>query len=168
MTDLVSTTDFKEKVTEKVRATFMDIIPEEALNELVQKEINDFFNVTSENFTLKVTANRFGYNNGNDAEVEMRVSPFRHLVWQQVRNLVDPALKGIFESEEWKTEVAYDNLGKQEVRINELLDAKLEQYVTIMAKAMFQQAFGAAVEASKADTSQQVIEKLQQNGINAW
>lgn len=168
MTDLVVATDFKEKVTSKVRDTFMDLIPEETLNELVQKEINDFFNVTSEKFRIVIENRNFGYSNSGSASVEMMVSPFRALVWEEVKSLVMPSLKKIFESENWKTEVAYDNMGKQEVRVSELLDAKLEQYVTVMAKAMFQQAFGAAVEASKMDIDQQVVNKLQQNGINAW
>ena len=41
--ELINAADIKEKVVEQVKVSFMNLIPEDSFAELVEKEINAFF-----------------------------------------------------------------------------------------------------------------------------
>lgn len=87
----ISTTAFIDKVKEKVKNQFVDLIPEEAWDGMIKKEIDSFF---SGNDTVKFTIEK-GSGWGNNS-VHMRfdegITPFKALVWDvcfsEVRNKV--------------------------------------------------------------------------------
>ena len=162
--DLVLPEDFKTKVSNRVRDIFMDLIPDDTLNEMVAKEIKAFFENADQTYRV-----REGTGYGAVKQFETMCSPFRLMVWNEVRTLVEPKLQTIFNSEEWKTETIWNSdTHMTEVQISELLDAKLEKVATLMAKNMFQNMFSQAVVAVKADLTNDVRQTLQTMGINGY
>lgn len=151
--------DFNERVTNKVRDVFMDLIPNEQLDSLVQKEIKAFFEESNQQYTIVESSSY-----SSTKKIDSSVTPFRMLVWTEVGRLVGPKLQEIFGSDQWKTEVIHTDTG-QDVALSELLDKKLDDMVTRMAKTMFTNMFEQAVGAAKYELTQDIKNSLNQSGI---
>ena len=149
--------DFKTKVSSRVRDIFMDLIPDDTLNEMVGKEIKAFFE--AENQVYKV-CDEYGF--GSTKKLETLCSPFRLMVWNEVRKLVEPKMQEVFNSDEWKTETVWSNdTQMHELHISELLDAKLGKAVTTMSKNLFRDMFGAAIKQAKLEATQDIEQRIQ-------
>lgn len=153
--------DFQKRVTEHVQSTFLNLLPEQAFAELVEKEIDAFFNATSENFKLTRLGSSWG---SGDYALTQRVSPFRQMVWHEVHKLVDVRLKEHFESEGFSSAVHFDEFGEVHT-LNALMEDKLEKMATKLAAAMFSNMFGQAVTAAKHEVVQEVMEQVNANRV---
>ena len=161
-TGLALNQDFKERVTNKVRDVFMELISEETLTELVNAEIKAFFEVESSTYTSRSLG---GY--GNQREFVTSCTPFRLIVWEEVRKQIQPKLQEVFDSDAWKTETFWVG-NEQQTQINELLEKKLESMVTKMAASMFHNMFAQAVQGAKWDLQNDVQTILQNAGVNSY
>lgn len=87
----LTTSTFIDKVKEKVKNQFVDLIPEEAWDGMIKKEIDSFF---SGNATVKFTIEKeSGWRNNNThIRFDEGINPFKALVWDvcfsEVRNKV--------------------------------------------------------------------------------
>lgn len=87
----LTTSTFIDKVKEKVKNQFVDLIPEEAWDGMIKKEIDSFFSGNSTvSFTI-TKANGWG-NNSTTINFSEGINPFKALVWDvcfsEVRNKV--------------------------------------------------------------------------------
>lgn len=95
MTDLTTFQQVQDKIKEQVKVQFFNMLPDDAFQKLIDEEINAFFEVKGAEYTVKQSR---GYN-GDKLVAEL--SPFRALVWEQVRELTKARMKVVFESEEF-------------------------------------------------------------------
>lgn len=111
---------------ERIRAAVMDLIPEEQLDKLIQTEIEAFFKPDADFiFESKQT----GY--GNKMVAQVPVSPFRVIVWDQLRAIVSPMLeKALVARQEHLKDMLEDHF-KQKVSpdFNEGFDKALDLMV---------------------------------------
>lgn len=151
--------DFQKRITEHVQQTFFNLLPEQAFADLVQKEVDAFFNATSEDF--KIVSLGSGWSS-NGYALTQRVSPFRQMVWNELHKLVDAKLKEHFESEGFTSVVAFDQFGESHT-LNELMEGKLEAMATKLASAMFTNMFGQAIQMAKTEMVGDVMEQVNAN-----
>jgi len=156
---------FNEKVTQKVRDVFLDLLPEDAFTDLVNKEVSAFFEESAE-FTI-TKGNNGGYNRPSTPDtIGGKVSPFRLIVWEAVNKMVRDKIQAHLHSDKFRTDVTYNEFGQQQVEeLNEFMDAKLEHFAMGMAKNMFKDLFASAIEQSKMTTMNEVNNALAQRGI---
>lgn len=114
--------DFKKILQEKVLNAFMGLIPEETLNQYLEKEIKAFFEyeqiLTIDKKQIKIpnpNGNRSGYGYGNDPTItkdefviSAPMAPFRQLVWSELYSYLQPIIKQQIEDETTKTHKALD------------------------------------------------------------
>jgi hypothetical protein len=85
---ITSTKDFREVVREKIVSTFMSLIPEQELENLIKKEINDFFN-SNEKMTFQIQS---VYTGVQLSAMTGYGSTFRQLVWTELHRIVHPKI----------------------------------------------------------------------------
>lgn len=106
-TEVTLPTSFKDIVRERILSTFMDLIPKEEIDRLVEKEIKDFFE-TEVLLTVNPTkveiknpqfepTKRVGYGNEPTLTREClafgsQMTPFRQLVWSTLHQVLQPRL----------------------------------------------------------------------------
>lgn len=95
MTGLVTMKDVQDKILEQVKVSMFNLLPDEKVQELVEKEIAAYFDCCTENFVVP------SVHYGNKYEIKAAVSPFRLLVWQQLNDILSDNLNKIFKSEEF-------------------------------------------------------------------
>lgn len=124
---------FKDVIRERILSAFMDLIPKEKIDELVELEIKAFFETdqlltvtqtTIEVDNPKYEAGSYGY--GNDKRIKRdamvlgsKMTPFRQMVWATLHTALAPQLLAIINDEgselrvslqEWLTEKAKPDL----------------------------------------------------------
>jgi hypothetical protein len=101
----------------------MDLIPKEKIDELVDKEINAFFE-TEQLLTVEVTkvevdnpnyepSRGYGYNNEKKITREAiafgsKMTPFRQLVWTELHQHLQPKIKALLTAEDSKVKAEMD------------------------------------------------------------
>lgn len=96
MTTEVSTTDFHERVREKIREATMGLLTDEVIDKHIEREFNAFFNDPTEVYVL-VERSRGGYYGSGTFGLEC--SPFRVMVWTALNEYLKPKLNDLMKSE---------------------------------------------------------------------
>jgi len=161
MTNKISISEgFNEKVTQKVRDVFLDLLPEDVFTDLVNKEVSAFFEESVE-FTITKGS---GFTRPDT--IASKVSPFRLIVWEAVNKMVREKIQAHLHSDKFRTDVTYNEFGLQQVEeLNEFMDAKLEHFAMSMAKNMFKDLFASAIEQSKMTAMVEVNDALSRRGM---
>lgn len=125
-----------EGVKDRIKATFVSLIPDDKWDEMVQKEINDFFNATSK----LAIAER--YKTGSYWEkylvVEADQSPFRALVWAECMNKAASIVKEKITTE-YLTKISdteFDTNDEMKKLIEDALPKATQQFFANMADQM--------------------------------
>lgn len=157
---LMSNKDFSERVTEKVRDVFMDLIPDDKLAELVSKEVSAFFDGEVD---FLVTEKQ-GYGSAQ-GKVISRVSPFRLIVWETVNKLVRDKINEHLESDQFKVDLYYNEFGQSQVHeLNEFMEKKLEAFTMEMSRNMFRDLFATAINASQQAARSEIQQSIANRG----
>lgn len=157
--------DYKERVTNKVRDIFMELIPEDTLTQMVTKEIQAYFD--AENVTLTLVQGEQNWGRSTNGKIETTVTPFRAQVWNEVTKLVRPKLEEVFRSEQWTAVAQYQD-GHTRYALSEFLDQRLQTIAISLASAMFKDMFGQAVQMAQAGAADEVLQRLRNNGMNIY
>lgn len=77
----------QEKISEKIKETYLDLLPKEELDLLVKNEIDAFFNEETKS-SFRVEYKSGNWNNPNTFEFTSseNMSPFRKMVWLNLIN----------------------------------------------------------------------------------
>ncbi|WP_396180189.1 hypothetical protein [Flavobacterium sp.] len=152
--DLTTFQQVQEKIKESVKVQFFNMLPDEAFQAMIEKEIAAFFEVQGAEFTIKRGSSSYDH-----AKLVAEVSPFRIMVWEQVKTLTTARMKDVLESEEFRQ--ACMGAGQE----SQLKDCALSRYDALavaMAGVFFQRVMGEAMFQAKND----VYNSLQSAGIN--
>lgn len=140
--NLTLTGDFKDRIRAKLRETIAGLIPDDALDSMLEAEIKEFFH-TQQLLTVtetKVTVDNPQYDHkrssgyGNQPQLERsalvfgsKMTPFRQLVWSEVHQWLSPKVKKILDSEH--------NFAVTE--LNQWLSDKVTPTVQVTYRTMF-------------------------------
>lgn len=113
-----------EGVKDRIKTTFVSLIPDEQWDGLVQREIDAFFQpvkYTNSQSTQQVWRNNVGYVFEGQEVVEVEMSPFRKLVWAFCEDRLKESLKQhvneTYFNDQWP--VQQDNLKAEMKKIIE-------------------------------------------------
>jgi hypothetical protein len=143
--------DLKEKISEQIKVSIFNLLPEDKITQMVEGEINAFFEEASANYwTIEESGGAYG---GSRREaIKARVSPFRLLVWNQLSKHLEQQLKELFESEEFISRCV---IGDADVK-KDIQDAAMlrqERIALNLASSMFDRMIGESLLSGQAETS---------------
>jgi hypothetical protein len=94
MNEVSTNVTFVDKVKEKIKNTFADLIPEEQWDEMIQKEINSFFEDKQKITISEIKKYANGsWRNEEFLVKEMEISPFRAMVYAECIQKTNQTLK---------------------------------------------------------------------------
>jgi hypothetical protein len=144
----------QDRITETVRSQFGMLIPEEQFNELIKKEIKEFFE-TEVAYDWEVRQVDNWSNHTRREKLKLNITPFRQQVWSEVRKLVDNHIQTTITTGDFETNIIssinVDNESIVETHLSAMLETKLQEIAPKMASAMFKDMFGQAVINAKAE-----------------
>lgn len=82
----------QEKISEKIKEQFFDLLPKEDLEELIKKEIDSFFSEKTK-ASFKVLSSNSWDNKDTNMEFSGDISPFRQMVWINIIQQTNETLK---------------------------------------------------------------------------
>lgn len=121
---------FQDKVRDRIRAAFVELIPEDQWNALVQKEIDAFLTTREERVS--------GYS--YETRVVVRPSALRQAVWDVLAEEAKKRARVMLDSPEWQSMWN----GEREV-LGESLAKFVEEAAPVLLKSMFTNAVQTAV-----------------------
>lgn len=100
-TSVVNFTGIKEKIVERVKVSFFEMLPDDQFTKMVNDEIKAFFEATVEEFSIKeIDSNKNAWASRLDkVKLTVPVSPFRAIVWNQCHELVNTKLDDVFKDD---------------------------------------------------------------------
>jgi len=159
----------KEALQERVRQQFLEVIPEDQWDAMIQKEIEAFF---VDSHYVKITEEEKkqpGYYNSHKTYTarHINMTPFRSMVYEELWKLVSKRLQDALTEEKFFATVMPDTLSTQdvtgsndlnvimggEVKMDEFFKSIMESMAPIIVREMFSSFF--------AQTADQVRQMLQ-------
>jgi hypothetical protein len=158
--NLPISTEMQQNLSLRIKDMLMGMIPDDRINDMIQKEISAFF--TEENAEFTFTEESAGYHSDKRQRMHTRVSPFRAMVWAECSKHAKKMIGDFFEnpesqffaiaSQEWigtpgQPGGGYVNVGGA---LSVAMEERLKEHALEMASNMFRGIFASAVEASRA------------------
>lgn len=156
MTQLMNMQDVQAKISEQVKVSMFNLIPDEKVQELVESEINAYFEAGTANFFVKKES---GYGS-NQQSIEAKVSPFRLLVWEQLNKVLSDKLQEIFKSPEFIERCIIGDGDK--AAIQDAAMARQEKIALSMAAMLFQRAIEESLRNAVYDTTGEINHSVSQ------
>lgn len=91
--------DLKDKLSEQIKVSIFNMLPDDKIAELVDAEINAFFEEPGAEYWAVIQQS--GYGSDQRAKIMARVSPFRLIVWNQLTKHLESNLDELFKSPEF-------------------------------------------------------------------
>ncbi len=154
MSELTNFQQVQDRIKEQVKVQFFNMLPDEAFQQLIQKEIEAFFTNEHSKWEFNRTSSY-----SNVTALEASVSPFRLLVWEQVRNHTAKRMKDVFESDAFKDACMSSKL---EGELGDAAKSRFEALCIAMAGSFFQQVMSQAIYQTKND----VYNSISASGIS--
>lgn len=152
-----------EKIKVRVKELFLDVIPEDAWDGFIRREIDAFFNVAVRTFLREQERedkdrSGWGYNRRTVESVEVDATQFRVCVFQALNPLVRARLQKTLDDPKFDAFVQHAMAGLPAAqKTGEFFQDALRQMVPALVQKMFEGVFTAAAE--------QVKQSLQSAGI---
>jgi hypothetical protein len=136
-------------VKDRVKSTFVSLIPDEQWDNLVKKEVDAFF-------TESDAPKDYNYSKGGYAyEVKTVPSPFRAMVWEMCQNQTNRVLREYLQE---RFQQQYDQQGKP------IIDDAIQKLIVENAGQMFAQMITGSIQSSMQNMYMQIrIENENQN-----
>ena len=178
-TDVALPTQFKDLVRERILSMFMDLIPKDEIDNLVEKEIKAFFETEA---LLTVTQTQIEIDNpmydstrnsgyGNERRIKReclafgsKMTPFRQLVWSTLHQALQPALIKALTDENSQVKSDFDDWVtlKATPDLLQTNKALFTHLATNMSAMMLRQVLNDAVNSAQHN----LVNSLQMVGIN--
>jgi len=164
MTQLMNMQDVQAKISEQVKVSMFNLIPDEKVQELVENEISAYFESgTADFFAVKEKAS---YGSHEKQSIQSKVSPFRLLVWEQLNIVLGDKLQEIFKSPEFLSRCIIGDGDKANIENSAM--ARQEKIAVGMAAIVFNQAITESLRVAAYDTrgdiSQSIAAIMMQQG----
>lgn len=161
---LINPESITDRIKDRVKAAFLDVIPDDAWRTLIEQEINAFFNEAVPQMLVEGEKaggkDSFGqwYNWRQTSSINVKATPFRTLVFQSLYPLVQKRLQETLGDPQFELSIVEEWSGNhREVRVEQLSDffrKTLHDVAPEMVRLMF--------EGLLADTANRVKTSLQQ------
>lgn len=179
-TELALPSTFKDMLREKILSMCMDMIPKEKLDELIEKEVKDFFDteqlltikettITVDNVNYDPRANSWETNGKKKLDCPTltfgsKMTPFRQLVWSCLYQHLKPKIEQVFEEEHSAANVALVTWMAETARpgIKDSYVSQFSHLSTVMSSVMLQNVLQAAMNQSHDNLKM----ALQQAGVD--
>lgn len=177
--NLTLTGDFKDRIRAKLRETIANLIPDDALDSMLEAEIKEFFH-TQQLLTVtetKVTVDNPQYDKtksqyyGNSPTLDRtalafgsKMTPFRQLVWSEVHQWLSPKVKKILDTEHNLATTELKKWVGDEVtpNVQQTYRTTFSHLATSMASSMFHKMMHDAVLSAHAN----MVQSLQVSGFD--
>lgn len=149
--------DFKERVSKSVRANIGMLIPEDEFDALVQEEVKSFFEEQHEHIVAEKETS--GWKSKKRIIEAYKMTPFRKMIWDEVKSQMKDKVKENFEESEVAKAVDsfWDRSNMQKFEWNEFVTELTKEVAPLMAEKMFERIVAEAVQVS----SDEVLDKIQ-------
>lgn len=99
MTELMNMQDIKTQISEQIKVSLFNLLPEDKLVELVENELNAYFSEPVTEFWA--VTETYDYSKPKLSGIAAKVSPFRLLVWTEINAQLKDSISAILESPEF-------------------------------------------------------------------
>lgn len=154
MTELMNMKDVQAKISEQVKVSMFNLIPDDKIQELVESEINAYFEAgTADFFVIKES----GYQR-NEQSIQAKVSPFRLLVWEQLNKVMNVKLKEVFSSPEFLGRCIIGDEDKSNAE--SIAMDRQEKIALSMASTLFNNAISESLRMAAWDTQSDISQSV--------
>ena len=143
----------EQRVSDTIRNTFGMLIPDELWEAKVAAEIQAFFECELSYVWTEQPKTSEYYNRDKVQKLEIRITPFRQMVWEELRKELSQKIKEYYERPDFTSIVGWNGV---ESHLSAYLDQKLAEIAPKMAERMFRDMFASVVVQAK----QEVISQL--------
>jgi hypothetical protein len=157
-TQLLNMEDIKTKIQESVKVRFFELLPDEKFKELVNTEVNEFFNATIQKFNI--VNNNCYYGNSRTVELNTPVSPFRAIIWNECNKLVQEKIQSIFASQGYNIMTSYLENGNETIDLSPALDALLSKKINELSAAFFKEMFSNLFSKCETEITNNLVTQL--------
>ena len=160
---LINPESITDKIKDRIKAAFLEVIPDDAWHTLIEQEINAFFNIEIRQYLIEGERSdgRDSWSRSNWSRVStvgIKATPFRILVFETLYPLVQKRLQETLDDPQFALSITEEWNGDQrKLRVEELSDffrKTLHEVAPEMVRRMF--------EGMLADTANRVKTSLQQ------
>ena len=156
MNDIVTSKGFKERIQESARNSIVGALTDEELDAMITQEIKAFFETPVEHWV----STQQGYYSSGNTSLKVNVSPFRAIVWAELKSRLNSRLDKFFNSEDFKSVEFWDENNNYRHNLSEMMDAKLEKITLKLAKNLFIDMFGAAIQQTRAEVQSEIAQAM--------
>ena len=170
---------FKDIMREKILVAYVDLVPKEQLDALLNKEIEAFFSseliMTVEQTKIEIKNPSYdslrgsGYSNErfltrNCLALGSKMTPFRQLVWSTLYDHIKPKIEKVFEDDKSKANTELDKwFAETVVPESQTVSKQLfTQLASAMSATMFHRTMYSAISTSHSN----LLNSLSQAGLN--
>ncbi|HFQ5056291.1 TPA: hypothetical protein ACGU7J_001673 [Vibrio vulnificus] len=141
--------ELKDKLSEQIKVSIFNMLPDDKIAELVEAEINAFFDEPGTEYWA--VTQQSGYGHDQRAKIMARVSPFRLIVWNQLTKHLESNLDELFKSPEFIERCHIgDESVKEDIRNKSM--SRQESIALGMASVLFDKMIGESLLRANLDT----------------
>ena len=171
-----TTDDLQERIKEQVNKQLAELSVEKVVaeqienmnvNQLIANEVHAFFyeDQTDLEFERLQETDSWGRRKeGRTYILSARLSPFRYMVWNEVRKQIDMELQSFFQGDAWNCYInsEWDNnqIEHKKVEMGESLQKMLEEMTIKIASSMFSGMFAKCFEDVKYNWQEEVKRQI--------
>lgn len=172
-------TAFKDIMREKILVAYVDLVPKEQLDALLNKEIEAFFSseqvLTVEETKIQIDNPNYSSSKGNAYSNERylnkscivfgsKMTPFRQLVWSTLYNYIKPKIQTVFDDDKSKANTELDKWFIETVKPQSETVSK--ELFTQLASSMSATMFHRTMQTSIGVTHTNLLNSLIQTGLS--
>ena len=155
--NLLNMNDLKVKITDQVKISFFNLLPDDKFKELVDTEVKAFFEATSEEFSVAEVRNDGGYYRSDKLKMTTPISPFRAIVWAECHKQVVVKINNMFGEAGIHVGNYWGPNGEQGKILSPMLEEMLKRQATDLAASFFQQMFAQAFQTVAPKITEDVV-----------
>jgi type II secretory ATPase GspE/PulE/Tfp pilus assembly ATPase PilB-like protein len=166
-TALINMKDVKEKITEQVKVSFMNLIPPNKFKDLVDAELKAFFEDERKFTMVDSKESSYGYNERWTLDTPM--TPFRQMVWQEVRKLATEKFEEVKTTTDWAAEIdqVWDEEKQEFTKVYQTEAAsRADTLAMAMASQFFKHIVTTAMQSTTSDMNQDFDKRVEQSFMN--
>lgn len=161
-TDLLNMNDLKVKITDQVKVSFFNLLPDDKFKELVDTEVKAFFEATSAEFTVAEISTAGYYGRSDRLKLTTPISPFRAIVWNECNKQVVDKIKGMFGENGIYVGNYWGKSGEPVAMLSPILESMLKTQATDLAATFFTSMFAQAFQTVEPKITDEVISRIKQ------
>ncbi len=160
--NLLNMNDLKVKITDQVKISFFNLLPDDKFKELVDTEVKAFFEATSDEFTVAELRRNNSYYQSDTMKLTTPISPFRAIVWAECHKQVIEKIKNMFGEQGIYVGSYWGNMGEEVKTMSTKLEDMLKKQANELAATFFSQMFAQAFSMVAPQITNDVVARIKQ------